>query len=156
MLLVRQPLIRHGGRGCLCNGVSSLQRFPVQQFCDMPVCCTCWDKSGSLLRGASPRYSVPMNTVRSTAEMLALYKGCDAAVLVEVVEHLDPGPLAALGPSVFGRLRPKMVVVTTPNAGYNAVMAAAGVWLLHNELRNRDHRFEWCVVDTVRTWMTTA
>jgi len=66
-------------------------------------------------------------------------------VLVEVVEHLDPEPLAALGPAVFGRLRPPLVVVTTPDAGYNEVMAAAGVRLLHNGLRNRDHRFEWCV-----------
>jgi len=44
---------------------------------------------------------------------------------------------------VFGRLRPPLVVVTTPDAGYNEVMSAAGVRLLHNGLRNRDHRFEW-------------
>ena len=70
-------------------------------------------------------------------------------VLVEVVEHLDPGPLAALGPAVFGRLRPPLVVVTTPDAGYNKVMAAVGVRLLHNGLRNRDHRFEWCLQDVL-------
>ena len=65
-------------------------------------------------------------------------------MLVEVIEHLDPEPLAALGPAVFGRLRPPLVVVTTPNRGLNGVMAASGVRLLHNGLRNRDHRFEWC------------
>ena len=75
----------------------------------------------------------------------APYRGWHAAVLVEVVEHLDPEPLAALGPAVFGRLRPPLVVITTPDAGYNEVMATAGVRLLHNGLRNRDHRFEWCV-----------
>ena len=67
-------------------------------------------------------------------------------MLVEVVEHLDPEPLAALGPAVFGRLRPPLVVVTMPDIGYNELMAAVGVRLLHNGLRNRDHRFEWCVL----------
>ncbi|KAG2487927.1 hypothetical protein HYH03_013507 [Edaphochlamys debaryana] len=49
-------------------------------------------------------------------------RGCDAAALVEVVEHLDPGPLSLFGPCVLGALRPRTLVVTTPNWEYNAVL----------------------------------
>jgi 3' terminal RNA ribose 2'-O-methyltransferase Hen1 len=65
--------------------------------------------------------------------------GYDAAVLVEVIEHLDPPRLAALEDNVFGSARPGTVVVTTPNVEYN------GQWetLPPGRLRHADHRFEW-------------
>ena len=79
----------------------------------------------------------------SAAEVWGDLRGCDAAVLIEVIEHLDPVPLAALAPALLGGLQPRILVVSTPNRSYNAVMEAEGLPLLHNELRNRDHRFEW-------------
>ena len=64
-------------------------------------------------------------------------RGYDAAVLMEVIEHVDPPRLPALEASVFGHARPRAVVVTTPNAEYN----------VHYEgltgMRHSDHRFEW-------------
>ena len=65
--------------------------------------------------------------------------GLDAAVLMEVIEHVDPPRLAALERAVFGHAAPGTVVVTTPNAEYNVRFAglAAGAF------RHRDHRFEW-------------
>ncbi|MET8299557.1 potassium channel family protein, partial [Streptomyces sp. NPDC005180] len=45
--------------------------------------------------------------------------GYDAAVLSEVVEHLDPPRLPALEYAVFGSARPRTVIVTTPNVEYN-------------------------------------
>lgn len=48
-------------------------------------------------------------------------QGSDAAAMVEVVEHLDPGALLAAGPALLGGLRPKIAVVTTPNIEYNSV-----------------------------------
>ena len=45
--------------------------------------------------------------------------GYDAAVLVEVIEHLDPPRLAAAERNVFASARPSTVVVTTPNGEYN-------------------------------------
>lgn len=71
-------------------------------------------------------------------------RSCDAAVLIEVIEHLDPGPLADLAPALLGTLQPPLLLVTTPNRSYNGVMEAVGLRPLHNGLRNRDHRFEWC------------
>jgi 3' terminal RNA ribose 2'-O-methyltransferase Hen1 len=65
--------------------------------------------------------------------------GFDAAVLMEVVEHIDPPRLAAFERSVFGWARPGTVVMTTPNAEYNTLFAG----LPGGALRHRDHRFEW-------------
>lgn len=67
-------------------------------------------------------------------------------MVVEVVEHQDPQPLAALGPALLGALRPRVAVVTTPNADYNCVLwgvAGSGAHCASHPFRNRDHRFEW-------------
>jgi 3' terminal RNA ribose 2'-O-methyltransferase Hen1 len=66
-------------------------------------------------------------------------KGYDAAVLMEVIEHVDPPRLPALAASVFGHAAPATVVVTTPNVEYNALYPG----LAHGHLRHADHRFEW-------------
>lgn len=63
--------------------------------------------------------------------------GYDAAVLMEVIEHVDPSRLGALEHVVFGTARPGAVLVTTPNADYNP---------RYEHLtgpRHPDHRFEW-------------
>ncbi|WP_407569460.1 3' terminal RNA ribose 2'-O-methyltransferase Hen1 [Deinococcus altitudinis] len=65
--------------------------------------------------------------------------GYDAAALVEVIEHLDETRLWTLERVVFGDARPGTVVVTTPNAEYNARY----VFLGEGEARHQDHRFEW-------------
>lgn len=67
------------------------------------------------------------------------WEEADAAVLVEVIEHLDADRLPALARIVFGITRPRTVVVTTPNADYNVLFAS----LPAGELRHPDHRFEW-------------
>lgn len=69
----------------------------------------------------------------------ARLKGYDAAVLSEVVEHLDPPRLPALVYAVFGAARPQAVVVTTPNAEYNVRWES----LPAGHVRHADHRFEW-------------
>ena len=70
---------------------------------------------------------------------IAGWWGYDAAVLIEVIEHLDPPRLAALELNVFESARPAMVVVTTPNREYNVRWEA----LSAGEFRHPDHRFEW-------------
>ncbi len=65
--------------------------------------------------------------------------GYDAAALVEVVEHLEPGRLGALERTVFEHARPGTVIVTTPNREYNAKFET----LAADRLRHPDHRFEW-------------
>jgi 3' terminal RNA ribose 2'-O-methyltransferase Hen1 len=69
----------------------------------------------------------------------ARFSGFDVALLIEVIEHLDPPRLAALEQVVFHHARPRRVVVTTPNAEYNAAWPS----LPAGRFRHRDHRFEW-------------
>jgi SAM-dependent methyltransferase len=64
--------------------------------------------------------------------------GLDAAVLMEVIEHVEPDRLSALERAVFGFAAPRAVVVTTPNREYNPEYGMTG-----GRLRHRDHRFEW-------------
>ena len=65
--------------------------------------------------------------------------GLDAAVLMEVVEHVDPPRLPALAQAVFGSARPGAVVVTTPNSEHNVRFPS----LPAGDFRHPDHRFEW-------------
>ncbi|WP_214415407.1 3' terminal RNA ribose 2'-O-methyltransferase Hen1 [Sphaerisporangium fuscum] len=65
------------------------------------------------------------------------FAGYDAAVLMEVVEHVDPPRLPALERVVFGDARPGTVIVTTPNSEYNVR------YEFLTGMRHPDHRFEW-------------
>ncbi|HET7271954.1 MAG TPA: 3' terminal RNA ribose 2'-O-methyltransferase Hen1 [Rubrobacter sp.] len=79
------------------------------------------------------------------------FAGYDAAAVVEVIEHLDPPRLAAFERVLFGFARPRTVVLTTPNAEYNANFER----LPAGEFRHRDHRFEWSR-DEFQSWSDTV
>jgi 3' terminal RNA ribose 2'-O-methyltransferase Hen1 len=66
-------------------------------------------------------------------------RGFDGAALVEVVEHVDPARLPTLERLVLDYARPGTIIVTTPNADYNAVWQD----LPPGRFRHSDHRFEW-------------
>ncbi len=66
-------------------------------------------------------------------------RGFDAAVLMEVIEHVDEPRLPALCQVVFGHANPATVIVTTPNAEYNVRYETLPV----DTHRHSDHRFEW-------------
>ncbi|MFJ3821712.1 3' terminal RNA ribose 2'-O-methyltransferase Hen1 [Streptomyces nodosus] len=74
-------------------------------------------------------------------------EGYDAAVLSEVVEHLDLPRLPALEYAVFGAARPRTVLVTTPNVEYNVRWET----LPAGHTRHGDHRFEW-TREEFRSW----
>jgi 3' terminal RNA ribose 2'-O-methyltransferase Hen1 len=67
------------------------------------------------------------------------FAGYDAAVLMEVIEHLDADRLPSLEHALLGEAKPRTVVVTTPNVEYNVRFEG----LPEGTLRHRDHRFEW-------------
>jgi len=73
--------------------------------------------------------------------------GFDAAAVVEVIEHIDPPRLGAFADAIFGVARPRTIVLTTPNAEYNARYETLGA----GEMRHADHRFEWSRAE-FRTW----
>ncbi|MGW7605706.1 3' terminal RNA ribose 2'-O-methyltransferase Hen1 [Streptomyces sp. NPDC054766] len=78
-------------------------------------------------------------------------KGYDAAVLSEVIEHLDLPRLPALEYAVFGSARPRTVLVTTPNVEYNVRWET----LPAGHSRHGDHRFEW-TREEFRAWARTV
>ena len=73
--------------------------------------------------------------------------GYDAAAVIEVIEHFDQPRLTAFERVLFEFARPKTVVLTTPNAEYNANFET----LPAGEFRHRDHRFEWSRAE-FRAW----
>ncbi|XP_008212479.1 uncharacterized protein LOC100121690 isoform X2 [Nasonia vitripennis] len=64
-------------------------------------------------------------------------EGCDAVVCIELVEHLYPEPLTELPFNIFGYIRPKVAIITTPNADFNVLFSNMA------KFRHWDHKFEW-------------
>ncbi len=105
--------------------------------------------SDSALSKASKRLHVDRMTERQADRLRLLLSslqyeddrliGHDLAILMEVVEHIDPERLPALVANVFTSMRPGVVIVTTPNIEHNVRYAN----LLPNGFRHPDHRFEW-------------
>jgi 3' terminal RNA ribose 2'-O-methyltransferase Hen1 len=67
------------------------------------------------------------------------FAGYDAAVVMEVVEHLDPNRLETFKQVLFGEARPTLVVLTTPNMEFNENYRG----IEGGALRHSDHRFEF-------------
>lgn len=60
------------------------------------------------------------------------------AVMIETIEHIEPKHLSMVEQNVFARMRPKQIILTTPNSEYNSLYG-----LLPGEFRDPDHQFEW-------------
>ncbi|MEG0258608.1 MAG: methyltransferase domain-containing protein [Lysinibacillus sp.] len=60
----------------------------------------------------------------------------DVIVLCEVIEHIDEERLPKVMALLLTQYSPNTLIVTTPNAEYNAVYEL-------DEMRHDDHRFEW-------------
>ena len=53
------------------------------------------------------------------------------------IEHLEPDVLERVRGSIFSSLKPKLVVMTTPNCEYNVLFPN------FSGMRHWDHKFEW-------------
>jgi len=71
----------------------------------------------------------------------------DAVVLVEVIEHLRLDSLSDLEEMVCDFLRPRTIIVTTPNREYNSRYRRMNT----GSLRHPDHQFEW-TRDEFQSW----
>jgi small RNA 2'-O-methyltransferase len=65
--------------------------------------------------------------------------GCDAVIAIEMIEHMLPHDLERLVHTIFGFIKPWIVVITTPNGDFNPLFKS----LEENGLRRLDHFFEW-------------
>ena len=66
-----------------------------------------------------------------------------------MIEHLDAPRLAAFERVLFEFAKPRTIVLTTPNAEYNATWES----LPAGEFRHKDHRFEWTRAE-FQAWAT--
>ncbi|MDM7947888.1 MAG: methyltransferase domain-containing protein [Oceanibaculum nanhaiense] len=74
----------------------------------------------------------------SMTEGGAALAGFDCAILLETIEHIDPGRLSVLERNIFVAMRPATVIITTPNAEYNPLLGVPP-----HRFRHPGHRFEW-------------
>ncbi|MBX2796909.1 MAG: 3' terminal RNA ribose 2'-O-methyltransferase Hen1 [Myxococcales bacterium] len=77
--------------------------------------------------------------------------GYDAIAMVEVIEHIDAERLQAVVHNVLAGARPRLWVITTPNAEYNVRFES----LPAGRFRHADHRFEWTRAE-FEAWATAA
>ena len=71
----------------------------------------------------------------------------DAAVIIEVIEHMDIDRLESFEQVIFFYSKPTTVIITTPNIEYNELYENMKI----GTLRHRDHRFEW-TREQFQTW----
>lgn len=76
-------------------------------------------------------------------------KNFDIATVVEVIEHLELAQLEMFEKNLFFHMRPKAVILTTPNKDYNVLFET----LPAGKFRHPDHRFEWTRAE-FSTWAT--
>lgn len=82
-----------------------------------------------------PRLAVRLGSFEDVDRDLA---GFDAAVLLETIEHIDPGHLPRVERAVFASMHPGLVLVTTPNQEYNVLHGMQA-----GRKRHPGHHFEW-------------
>lgn len=80
----------------------------------------------------------------------------DCVSMVEVIEHMYPEVLEKAMDTVFNKLKPKIVILTTPNSDFNIVFQDMDK--VNNEttedkpkFRHWDHKFEWTRYE-FQTW----
>ena len=86
------------------------------------------------------------------------FKGYDAAVVMEVIEHLDESRLPCFSSVIFGDTAPKTVIITTPNIEYNInylLDSKKETLSGQKRFRHPDHRFEWNRAQ-FRSWAEAA
>lgn len=66
----------------------------------------------------------------------AALRKADVFILCEVIEHINEERLMPMMKLITDIYAPKSIIITTPNAEYNAVYEL-------EEMRHDDHRFEW-------------
>jgi len=96
--------------------------------------------SGNPAKVMDPRVTLLHGSLTYADERLS---GFDVAILSEVIEHIDPDRLSLVERALFGSMKPKAVVLTTPNGSYNALFGQ----LYQGRFRHPDHRFEWTVAE---------
>lgn len=124
------------GEGDLLVRLAGDSRF--EALVGVDLCTTSLDRLRHRLAAVQVRADRVALHRASMTEPTPEMSGFDCAILIETIEHLDPGHLSQLERSLFMSLRPRSIVITTPNAEFNGLLGVP----LHR-FRHPDHRFEW-------------
>ena len=62
----------------------------------------------------------------------------DCITAIELIEHIPAADTPTFTENIFGRLRPRHAVITTPNSDFNVLFE-----FRPGQMRHWDHRFEW-------------
>lgn len=81
----------------------------------------------------------------------ARIKDYEAAICIEVIEHMDLPRIPVFERTLFQYAHPRVIIVTTPNLEYNKKFET----LPAGKLRHGDHRFEW-TREEFQTWANNA
>ncbi|XP_015921364.1 small RNA 2'-O-methyltransferase [Parasteatoda tepidariorum] len=73
----------------------------------------------------------------SALEKDSRFKNFSAVTCIELVEHLQPQDLLPLTKNIFGFIKPKVAIFTTPNSEFNVLFPNL------QGFRHWDHKFEW-------------
>ena len=95
---------------------------------------------GNLLKDHMRRF-YPLDVYHiagSVGDKDARLKNVDAVTAIELIEHLYPETLAAFPRIVFEHMKPKLVVITTPNRDFNVLFPN-----FEGPFRHWDHKFEF-------------
>jgi hypothetical protein len=76
--------------------------------------------------------------------------GLEFVSLIEIIEHMYPETLDNCIDTVFAKLKPKYVLITTPNSEFNVVFdeleppnKSVDERKVDQKFRHWDHKFEW-------------
>ena len=78
----------------------------------------------------------------SAPPLATSYAGFDAACAIEVIEHLEPSRLGAFERTLFEFAQPTAVIITTPNAEYNAKFETLPAGKLRRSLQEAAHGYD--------------
>ena len=124
------------GDGDLLVRLATDDRF--ERLVGVDLCAASLDRLRLRLASAEVRAGRVALFCASMTEPRPELTGFDCAILIETIEHLDPGHLSRLERTLFHHLRPRAVVITTPNAEFNRLLGVPS-----HRFRHPDHRFEW-------------
>jgi 3' terminal RNA ribose 2'-O-methyltransferase Hen1 len=107
------------------------------------------DVAASAIERAAERLELSRLSERQRARVELLHgsliyrdprlEGNDAAVAIEVIEHVEPDRIDLFTRNLLEFVAAPLTIVTTPNAEYNVRFDG----LAAGQLRHQDHRFEW-------------
>jgi len=81
--------------------------------------------------------SFPKNSTQTLTQYTLTFEKLKHFILLFSIEHLYDDTISAMAEHLFQVIRPKVVVITTPNSEYNILFPD------FSGMRHWDHKFEW-------------